>query len=257
MDLGIDARTAFVAASTGGLGWAIAQRLATEGAAVAITGRRGDLARERAAQLPRAIGIELDLTDTASVDDAVARTTAELGGIDILVLNSGGPPPGTALDLDRADLTGAIDLLLQPHQQLLRLAVPKMRANGWGRVLAVGSSGVQQPIPNLALSNAVRGALAGLLKTLATEVAADGVTVNMLLPGRVATDRIVSLDHARAEWDRIRPEDARAASEATIPAGRYGDPDEFGAVGAFLCSALASYVTGSQIRVDGGLIAHL
>lgn len=257
MDLGLKGRVAFVAASTAGLGWATASALAAEGCRVVVTGRRGDLAEARAAELDGALGLELDLTDAASLEAALSTTRAELGEIDVLVLNSGGPPPGAASDLDPEDLVGAAELLLLPHQRLIRAVVPGMRERGWGRVLAIGSSGVQQPIAGLALSNAVRGALAGLLKTLATEVASDAVTVNMVLPGRIATDRVAQLDEGAASRQDISVEDAKRASLARIPTGRYGDPEEFGAVAAFLCGVPAAYVTGSQIRVDGGLIASL
>jgi 3-oxoacyl-[acyl-carrier protein] reductase len=257
MDLGIAGRTAFVAASTSGLGWATASALATEGVRVAVTGRRGQLAADRAQELPEAIGLELDLTDTASLDAALRVTESRLGPIDILVLNSGGPPPSTAADVSPDDLETAARLLLLPHQHMLRATVPGMRQRGWGRVLAVGSSGVQQPIPHLALSNAIRGALAGLLKTWASEVAADGVTVNMLLPGRIATDRMTQLDEAAAERTGASVERVQADTEARIPAGRYGEPEEFASAAAFLCSDLASYMTGGQIRVDGGLVSGL
>jgi 3-oxoacyl-[acyl-carrier protein] reductase len=255
MHLGLDGKVAFVAASTGGLGWATAAALAAEGCRVAVTGRRGAVAEERAAQLDGAIGVELDLTDPASLEAALATVRDQLGEIDVLVLNSGGPPPGAAAQLDPDDLVAATELLLLPHQRLLRAVVPGMRDRGWGRVLAIGSSGVQQPIAGLALSNAIRAALAGLLKTLASEVAGDDVTVNLLLPGRIATDRVAGLDAAAAERTGVDVTEVEAASRARIPAGRYGDPAEFGAVAAFLCSAPAAYVTGSQVRVDGGLIS--
>jgi 3-oxoacyl-[acyl-carrier protein] reductase len=140
---------------------------------------------------------------------------------------------------------------------LLRAVVPGMRERGWGRVLAVGSSGVEAPLPNLAASNVGRAALAAYLKTLATEVAADGVTVNLLLPGRIATDRVAALDEAAARRQDRPVAEVRAASRAAIPTGRYGEPAEFGAVAAFLCSERASYVTGSLVRCDGGMLAHL
>jgi 3-oxoacyl-[acyl-carrier protein] reductase len=130
-----------------------------------------------------------------------------------------------------------------------------MRERGWGRIVAIGSSGVQQPIRNLALSNLARPAVAGICKTLANEVSVDGVTVNMVLPGRIATDRLQQHEAGRAEMEGVGLEEIRARSQAMIPAGRFGDPDEFGQVVAFLCGEPASYITGSQIRVDGGIIA--
>jgi 3-oxoacyl-[acyl-carrier protein] reductase len=147
--------------------------------------------------------------------------------------------------------------MLLPQIALATLLLPQMRTHGWGRVLAIGSSGVQQPIANLARSNAARAALAAYLKTLANEVSGQGVTVNMLLPGRIDTRRVADLDEARARRDEIEVEAVRRASAATIPIGRYGRTDEFADVAVFLCSDRASYVTGAQIRVDGGAISAL
>lgn len=257
MDLQLNDKVAFVAASTGGLGWATARALAAEGARVVVTGRRGEVARELAATLDGALGLELDLTDPDGLTSAIDTVRRELGDIDVLVLNSGGPPPGAATDLDVDDLAQAAELLLHPHQRLLRATVPGMRERGWGRIVAIGSSGVQQPIANLALSNTIRAALAGLLKTLANEVAADGVTVNLVLPGRIATERLDNLDRAAASRQNVDLEQVQRTSQGRIPAGRYGEPSEFAAVAAFLCSGPAAFVTGSQVRVDGGMIAGL
>jgi 3-oxoacyl-[acyl-carrier protein] reductase len=173
------------------------------------------------------------------------------------VLNGPGPRPGAAAEVAGDDVAQAVDTLVRPHQRLVQLALPGMRERRWGRVLAIGSSGITSPLPNLALSNLGRAALAGYLKTLAAETAADGVTVNLLLPGRIATDRVASLDAAAAQRSGRTVEEVEAASRATIPAGRYGQPEEFGAVGAFLCSDLASYVTGTALRCDGGLVRTL
>jgi 3-oxoacyl-[acyl-carrier protein] reductase len=175
----------------------------------------------------------------------------------VVVLNGPGPKPGPAAGMDDDGLDSAVDTLLRPQLRLLGLILPGMRSRGWGRVLAVGSSGVVAPLPNLALSNLGRSALAGYLKTLAAEVAADGVTVNLLLPGRIATERVASLDEAAATRSGTSVEDVVQKSRATIPAGRYGDPAEFGAAAAFLCGAPASYVTGTALRVDGGLVRSL
>ncbi|MFS4091045.1 SDR family oxidoreductase [Streptomyces sp. AF1A] len=253
MDLGISGRVALVAASTAGLGRATARALAAEGARVVISGRRAEVVEREAAALPGAVGIPADLTDPGTPEALVRRTGELLGPVDILVLNGGGPAPGTAADQTPESLSAAVGSLLLPHQALIRHTLPGMRERGWGRILAIGSSGVNEPLPGLALSNAGRAALAGLLKTLASEVAADGVTVNMLLPGRIATDRVAALDRARAEREHTTVEAVAAAARAAIPAGRYGTPEEFGAAAAFLCSAPASYVTGSQVRVDGGM----
>ncbi|MER7503779.1 SDR family oxidoreductase [Nonomuraea pusilla] len=253
MDLGLKGKTALVCASTGGLGEATARALALEGAHVVVTGRRGELARAIAAELPGATAVEADLLAPGGVESLVSAA----GEVDILVLNGPGPRPGSAAAMSGEDLTAAVDALVRPHIKLVSLLLPGMRARGWGRILAIGSSGVVAPLPNLALSNLGRSALAGYLKTLAAEVAADGVTVNMLLPGRIATDRVAQLDTVAAERDGRSVAEVEAASRAAIPAGRYGRPDEFGQVAAFLCAEPASYVTGTALRCDGGLVRTL
>ena len=261
MDLGISGRSALVCASTSGLGRAIARQLADEGVRVVINGRTEervadacDEIRERGGD---AVGIALDLTADGATAELVERAQAAIGDIDILVLNSGGPAPGTATDVDQDGVTAAIDSLVRPHVSLVNAVVPGMRERNWGRILAVGSSGIEAPIPTLALSNLGRGALANYLKSLATEVAADGVTVNLVLPGRIDTERVQSLDQSAADKQGITAEEAKSKTLATIPAGRYGEPEEFGAAGAFLCSAHAAYITGTALRVDGGSVPTL
>lgn len=253
MDLGIGGRTALVCASTSGLGLGIARALADEGARTVLCGRRGELAAREAAALPAAIGVGIDLDQPSAAQQLLQETVEAFGPVQILVLNSGGPPAGLAAEQDRESLQSALDRLLLPQQELIRLCLPAMLDRRWGRILAVGSSGVVEPLPGLALSNVARAALAALLKTLAGEVADCGVTVNMLLPGRIATDRVAALDRQRADKGGRTLEAEQAASEATIPAGRYGTPEEFGATAAFLASDAASYITGVQLRVDGGL----
>ena len=257
MDLGLTGRCAVVCASTGGLGEAIARALAAEGASVVVSGRRGDRAKEIAAGLPSAVGVEVDLTAPEGPAALVGAAREAFGEVDVLVLNGPGPTPGPAAGVDDDGLDSAVATLLRPQLRLVGLTLPGMRSRGWGRVLAVGSSGVAAPLPNLALSNLGRSALAGYLKTLAAEVAADGVTVNLLLPGRIATDRTASLDEAAASRAGTSVDDVAAKSRATIPAGRYGEPAEFGAAAAFLCGQPASYVTGTALRVDGGLVRSL
>ena len=257
MDLGLTGRCAVVCASTGGLGEAIARALAAEGASVVVSGRRGDRAREIAAELPSAVGVEVDLTSASGAESLVAAARNAFGEVDVLVLNGPGPQPGPAAGVADEGLDSAVDTLLRPQLRLVGLTLPGMRSRGWGRVLAVGSSGVAAPLPNLALSNLGRSALAGYLKTLAAEVAADGVTVNLLLPGRIATERVAFLDQAAATRAGTSLDVVIERSRATIPAGRYGDPAEFGAAAAFLCGAPASYVTGTALRVDGGLVRSL
>ncbi len=252
MELGLAGRTAFVGGSTAGLGAAIAQALSHEGARVAVTGRRGDLARSLAGELQGAIGLEVDLADPHSVEAAVTATEQALGPIDILIINGGGPPVGAAADVTDEVVGAALEPLLLRPLQLVGRVLPQMRARGWGRVLAVGSSGVREPLADMVLSNVGRGALAAYLKTLAAEVAADGVTVNMILPGRIETARVSQLDALRAQRDKTDVASVRRRSEQLIPMRRYGSPAEFAAVACFLCSAAASYVTGEQVRVDGG-----
>jgi 3-oxoacyl-[acyl-carrier protein] reductase len=257
MGLGITGRTAVVCASTSGLGEAVARALAAEGAHVVISGRRGERARQIAGELPSAVGVEADVTDPTGDERLLAATRKAFGEVDILIVNGPGPKPGPAAHVSEPDVDAAIDTLLRPQVQLVSAVLPGMRERRWGRILAVGSTGISAPLPNLALSNLGRAALAGYLKTIAAEVAADGVTVNLLLPGRIATDRAAVLDEGRAERKRPLIGDVRRESRAEIPAGRYGDPAEFGSVGAFLCSEQASYVTGTAVRCDGGLVRSL
>ena len=257
MDLGIAGRTAVVCASTGGLGAATARALGAEGANVVVSGRREDLAKSIAAELPSAIGVAVDLIADGGPAALLAAATQAFGDIDILVLNGPGPKPMTASQLDPVNTARAVHDLLLVHQTLVNAVLPGMRARGWGRIVAIASTGVVQPLSNLALSNVGRTALAAYLKSLATEVAADGVTVNLVLPGRIATDRTDAIDRGAAESSGRSVEDVRAASERAVPAQRYGRPDEFGAATAFLCGAQASYITGTAVRVDGGLVAVL
>jgi 3-oxoacyl-[acyl-carrier protein] reductase len=255
MDLQIADRVALVCSSTAGLGLATARALAAEGCFVVITGRRGEVAQQVAAELGNARGLAVDLSRPGAADELADAVLADRGRIDILVLNGPGPAPSAAADLDPDALHEAISLLAANQVQLVRRTLPAMRERGWGRIVSVGSSGVVAPIPNLAASNFGRAALAGYLKTLSNEVAADGVTVNMVLPGRISTDRVTSVDAHTAARTGQDVADVRAAAEAAIPIGRYGRPEEFGDVVAFLCGRPASYVTGSTVRCDGGLIA--
>ncbi|MFC5062619.1 SDR family oxidoreductase [Actinomycetospora atypica] len=253
MDLGLTGRTAVVCASTSGLGEATARALAAEGARVVVSGRRTERAEAIAAELDDAVAVGVDLTDPDGPD----RLVAAAGEVDVLVLNSGGPPPSVAADVDADQIRDALVPLLLAQQRLVSLVLPGMRARGWGRILGVGSTGVVAPIPGLALSNIGRAALGGYLKTLATEVAADGVTVNLLLPGRIATARTESIDAATAEREGIDVAAAQARATSQIPARRYGRAEEFGAVATFLCSDAASFVTGTATRCDGGQVPSL
>ncbi|MGA9747714.1 MAG: SDR family oxidoreductase [Nocardioides sp.] len=255
MDLGLTGKVALVLGSTSGLGRASAEALAAEGAHVVVVGRRQELVDELTGALSAATGVVADLTAPDAVDTVVSAARAVTGAVDVLVLNGGGPPPGPADAFTPETAQAAVDLLLTKHIALVGELLPAMREAGWGRIIAIGSSGVQQPIPTLTASNVGRAALAAYLKTLAGTVAADGVTVNMVLPGRVDTDRVAQLDQAAADRTGRTRDEARTSAEATIPLGRYGRPAEFGAVVAFLAGRPAGYVTGEQVRVDGGLVA--
>jgi 3-oxoacyl-[acyl-carrier protein] reductase len=255
VDLGISGKVAVVCASTAGLGRATAERLAHEGASVVVCGRRGKLAEDIAAELPRAIGVGVDLLAESGVDELLAATEKAFGPTDILVLNGPGPRTGRVTDIEDGELEDAMRTLVAVHQRLVSLVLPGMLERRWGRILAVGSSTILAPVADLALSAVGRTALAAYLKMLATEVAASGVTVNLLLPGRIATDRLAQLDAARAAG--TEGDVAAAAAPTGIPARRFGEPREFGAVAAFLCSDLASYVTGTAVRCDGGALPVL
>jgi 3-oxoacyl-[acyl-carrier protein] reductase len=257
MDLGLKDRTALVVGGTTGLGHAVARRLSAEGARVAITGRDRSRAVAVATHLTGGVGIPLDLADERSVSQAVTEALDALGAIDVLVLGGGGPSPSVATDVTPEHARSAAELLVHGPLAVVAACLPQMRERGWGRIVSIGSSAVHQPIRSLTTSSMFRSALASYLKLLAGEVATDGVTVNMVHPGRIATDRIESLDRARATRESIEVEQVRKESLRTIPAGRYGDPDELAAVVAMLCGGLASYVTGEQLRVDGGMVGAL
>ncbi len=254
MDLGLNGKVALVTGSTSGLGLASARALAAEGASVVICGRRADLAEREAAALPSSIGIEADLTHPDTPQLLVDRTLEAFGGIDILVGSTGGPTPGSALDTPADAYDDALDLLVKPMVRLSHLVIPEMRKRGSGRIVFVSSTAVREPIPILVLSNAVRMAVHGFAKTLARQVASDGITVNLVLPGNVRTDRTLQLANAAAAASNRDVEEVLAETARGIPAGRSGDPAEFGAVVAFLCSTQAAYVTGTSIPVDGGAL---
>jgi 3-oxoacyl-[acyl-carrier protein] reductase len=257
MDLGIAGKRALVLASSRGLGKGIAVALAREGAHVLLCGRSSETlaancAAINAEGLGRADWVQADLGDETFVETVVAAVSEKLGGLDILVNNSGGPTPGTTEDMSEEKLLTYFQSMVLRIITLTNRLLPGMKQQRWGRILTVASSGVIEPISGLALSNTLRPALAGWSKTLSTEVAQYGITSNMLLPGSIFTDRLKSLDAAAAERSGRSVEDVKAASEKAIPARRYGTVEEFAATAAFLCSAPASYVTGSLVRCDGG-----
>jgi 3-oxoacyl-[acyl-carrier protein] reductase len=262
MDLGIRGRRALVGGASSGLGRAIAERLAAEGCALAITARRADLLATSATDLGarhgvRACSLPADLAVPGEAGRLASAAIDALGGIDILVLNAGGPPPVDPAATDAAGWTAAFQLLAISPIELATALLPGMRERGWGRITAVVSYAVRQPIDELAYSNAGRSALVAWLKTISRTVAADGVTVNGALPGRHATPRIEELDRATAKRTGRTVEEVRAGHLASIPARRYGEPDEFASYVAWLCSAPAGYQTGTFAAIDGGIIAGL
>ena len=259
MDLGIKGKRALVLASSQGLGLGIATKLCEEGANVIISSRVEDKLATVAKELNNAgpgtaDHVVADLSEEDSAGKLYAAAKDKLSGIDILVNNTGGPPPGT-VDKPDTDLWRAqIDTMLIRVIEITNLCIADMKETGWGRVLTVASSGVVQPIANLSMSNTIRSSLVGWSKSLSTEVATAGITVNMLLPGRILTERLAQLDKANAERLGKSVEEVSTSEQAAIPVGRYGTVEEFGSVGAFLCSAPASYMTGGLIRCDGGSI---
>lgn len=247
MDLELTGKRALVLGASRGLGAAIAQELMAEGAqvlGVARTPHEGN-------GYPM-VAVDLSAPDAAAT--ILAAASEQLGEVDILVNNSGGPPPSAAQDTGAAAIAESAQPMLFTLTEVTRALLPAMREAGFGRILTVTSAGVREPIPGLALSNTIRAAVHGWMKTLAKEVAADGVTVNMLMPGQIDTDRLRSLHEKTAERFGIPNEAMVAKAIEGIPAGRFGDPSEFGAVAAFLASPRASYLTGLEIPVDGGML---
>jgi 3-oxoacyl-[acyl-carrier protein] reductase len=257
MDLGLKGKRALVLSSSRGLGLGVAQSLAAEGADVMMTARSGDRL-EAAAKAINAKGqgrAHTFVSDLAGSVEAIHEAAEKaLGGIDILVANTGGPPARTALNVKPEEWLPQFEAMVLPIFKIAGLVIPRMRERGWGRILTIASTGVVQPIPNLVISNALRSSLVGWSKTLASEVAKDGITVNLVLPGRIQTDRIEELDAANAKAQGKSVEDIAEAARAAIPAGRYGRVEEFADTVCFLASERASYITGSLVQVDGGAV---
>ncbi|HEV7836828.1 MAG TPA: SDR family oxidoreductase [Gemmatimonadaceae bacterium] len=262
MDLGIRGKVALVSASSRGLGRAIAEELAAEGANLVVCARGEETLSQTAGEIRKHSGVEVldvaaDVSDPAGLDRVVAAALRKFGRVDILVTNSGGPPSGPFESLSPEMWDGAVRLLLTSAVGLARAVLPGMKERRWGRILNVTSIAVKQPIENLMLSNSLRAAVTGFARTLANEVAPFNVTVNNLMPGYTRTDRVEQLAQAAAERSGASAKDTFAKWEKEIPMGRLGEPREFAALAAFLASERASYITGSSIAVDGGWIRAL
>jgi 3-oxoacyl-[acyl-carrier protein] reductase len=253
MDLGIRGKLALVTGASSGLGRACAMALGAEGARLALGARRADLletaaAEARAAGSPEAHAYALDLADPASVDAMLAAVRSRQGDADILIANSGPPKPGSVEKLTLADWDAAYGPTMRSMLQLVYGVLPAMRERKWGRIVNLASSALKAPLPNLALSNAFRAGLLGALKTLSREVAGDGVTINVIATGKIETARARSIYADPAAWEKQQRE---------IPFGRFGTPEEFAPLVAFLCGDGAKYVSGTTISIDGALATNL
>ncbi|RJO66133.1 MAG: SDR family oxidoreductase [Myxococcales bacterium] len=263
MDLGIRGRKAVVTAASKGLGLAVAERLAIEGAQVAICARNAETLADAVRHIKKAAADAVvfaracDVTKPEEMDAFVAATRKELGGIDILVTNAGGPPPGTFDSVSDAQWQEAFNLNLMSAVRLIRAALPDMIGNRWGRILLMASISARQPLANMILSNAVRAGVIGMAKTLADEVAHEGVLVNVLCPGFIRTGRMEQVIRAQAEKAGVGFEERLKTVQSQIPIGRLGRPEEFANVAAFLVSEAASFVTGSTVLADGGMFRGL
>jgi 3-oxoacyl-[acyl-carrier protein] reductase len=251
MDLGLSGRVALVMGASRGIGRAVAIALAREGATVAVVSRSAERLAEVVAEIgptvgPAATAFVADASEPERLKALPGEVSSALGPIDILVLNTGGPPLGQSLDHGLEEWEEAYRSLVLAPRILAGAVVPGMRERGWGRIVNVGSTSTEEPIPGLSLSNVHRPAAIGFLKTLAREVAADGVTVNTVATGRFATDRLAD------NYGSL--ENAEAAAREEVPAARLGRPEEYGDLVAFLCSERAAYVTGTVIPIDGGLL---
>ena len=258
MDLGLTGKTALVLGASQGMGAAIAQTFGAEGCNVVLGARNQEKIEALAAQIAKDNGVEasalaIDLTDKAAVADLAGRMKDEIKP-DILIYNTGGPPPSGPLGVADEVWQSAVQSLLMTGITLCEAAVEVMRPKGWGRIVTIASSGVVQPIPFIAVSNTMRAGFAAYSKTLSGAVGKDGITVNMVLPGVIDTERNRNVSKANAEREGITVDEIRSRNQATIPAGRFGTAQEFADVTVFVASERASYVTGSMIRIDGGSI---
>jgi len=257
MDFGLKGRVAIVAAASSGLGRATAMELASEGANVVINARNEVQLRNAGDEIHSTTGAEIlavpgDVTNEATIRSLVSETTNRFGRVDILVANAGGPPAGFFDDFNAQHYRQAVELNLISTINLCRETVPHMRERKWGRIVAITSIAAKQPVENLILSNTARAGVLGFMKSLSQQIAADDITVNTLCPGYHLTERLKSLSLSIAKKEGVCVEDIYARWEASTPMKRIGDPREFAAVVAFLCSERASYLTGSVIQIDGG-----
>ncbi len=259
MDLGIKGKTALVVAASKGMGKASALGLAAEGARVVMCARGESALKDAAAEVKQKTGAEVlalaaDASRAADISKVVAEANRAFGGVDILVANVGGPPPGPFEAMTDEQWKAAFEQVHLSTVRFIREVLPHMKQARWGRILAIQSSSVKQPVDGLVLSNGIRPGIAGLFKTLAGDLAPHGITVNLVLPGRIMTDRFREHQTDRATRSGVTLEKQMELSSADIPMGRIGTPDEFAAMVVFLASARASYVTGTAVQVDGGLI---
>ncbi|WP_018132277.1 SDR family oxidoreductase [Effusibacillus pohliae] len=262
MDLGLKGKSVLVTAASKGLGKASALEFAREGAIVTIASRNLEELNKTAADIETATGqkvavVQMDVTSERDIAKAVETAVEAGGGLDVLVTNAGGPPGGTFDDFDDQAWIKAFELNLLSAIRLIRASLPHMRARGGGRIVTITSTSIKQPIPGLILSNTIRAGVNALTKSLATELAKDGILVNTVAPGRIATDRVAELDQQKAAAKGIPVEDVQAEMIAQIPLGRYGSPDEFGRAVAFLGSFANTYITGQALLVDGGMVKSL
>lgn len=262
MDLGLQNKVALVAAASRGLGRAVAEELASEGASVVVCGRETKTITEAAVAIAgktgaQTLAVNADVSVPAEVESLITNALERFGRIDILVTNAGGPPAGRFESLTTTEWEAATQLTLFSAINLARQVLPGMKERRWGRILNITSIAVKQPVENLMLSNSLRAAVTGFARTLANEVAADGITVNNILPGYTRTERVEELALMMAVRQGITAEDFKAKWEQEIPMKRLGEPAEFAALAAFLVSERASYITGTSIQVDGGWIRSL